>query len=196
MHSPFAANFVKNALSLNAYLTQSTNTYQILDSGASDHMCSQVNMFSSLNKQLHPINVPLPNGQFISILYSSTVPILDGILLDKALYVPSFKFNLLSSSRLTQQLGCSVWFTLDTCFMQGCSLRIPLVLGKTHGGLYIFTPYIQASSVSIPSTSFSASSNIFIVTSVTSKTFDCNDLCYVTLDMSKIENLISLQCKY
>lgn len=63
--SPSAANFAGNASSLNAYLTQSTNTSWILDSGASGHMCSQLNMFSSLHNLSQPINVTLPNGQFV-----------------------------------------------------------------------------------------------------------------------------------
>ncbi|XP_074373494.1 uncharacterized protein LOC141713822 [Apium graveolens] len=47
----------------------------ILDSGASDHMCSQKQLFYSLTPLSQPITIYMPNGQIINIAFIGTVSV-------------------------------------------------------------------------------------------------------------------------
>lgn len=133
-------------------------------------MCSQITLFSSITKLAQPIIVSLPNGQHITVTFTGQVPLIDNIVLDKVLYVPSFKFNLLSVSRLTQQLNCFISFSNDTCYMQGCSLRKPLPIGNSQRGLYIL-PSSSSTVASSNPTTIADSSQIVSNTATTSAPF-------------------------
>lgn len=133
----FAGTLPKSK-SLVCFSTTSTSDW-ILDSGASDHMCSSKSMFSTISPLNQPITISLPNGDILSISFAGTVQITPEIILTNVLYVPNFKYNLLSIHRLTQQLNCTVNFTSTTCFLQGHSLRKPLALGDSQKGLYILS---------------------------------------------------------
>ena len=60
------------------------------------------------------------------------------LVLNGVLYVPSFKYNLLSVSKLSSQLNGYVIFTPQHCLMQAPLLRKPQVLGELYAGLYLF----------------------------------------------------------
>jgi hypothetical protein len=103
-----SANFAGNSVSCNSVFF--SNREWIIDSGASDHMTSS---FSSLdNTQLlnQPCPISLPNGDIVSITHTGTLRISPEISLPNVLYVPSFKFNLLSISKLTSTLNCVAIF--------------------------------------------------------------------------------------
>ncbi|XP_074358952.1 uncharacterized protein LOC141698200 isoform X2 [Apium graveolens] len=116
-----SANFAGNISVLPSFacLSDSQHVNWILDSGASDHMCSQKHLFITLTLLSNPIHISLPNGDLITISYSGTVPLIHDIILHDVLYVPHFKYNLLSISKLTSHLNCTIQFTSDSCFLQG-----------------------------------------------------------------------------
>jgi hypothetical protein len=103
-----SANFAGNLVSCHS--VSFSNREWIIDSGASDHMTSS---FSSLNNtQLlnQPCPISLPNGDIVSITHTGTLRISPAISLPNVLYIPSFKFNLLSISKLTSTLNCVAIF--------------------------------------------------------------------------------------
>ncbi|XP_074301087.1 uncharacterized protein LOC141632441 [Silene latifolia] len=115
--STSSANFAGNILSCSNYnsLPKSladvhSNTW-ILDSGASDHMCFNKAMFSNFRLLSRPFSISLPNGQIVTIDTIGYVCLNSHITLQNVLYVPCFKFNLLSISKLSKQLGSVVSFT-------------------------------------------------------------------------------------
>lgn len=73
--------------------------YWIIDSRATDLITFQ---FSNL---IHPVpihsSIRLPNGQLVSISHKGTVRLTAELVLQDVLYVPTFKFNLISTSKLT-----------------------------------------------------------------------------------------------
>ncbi|KAK9673406.1 hypothetical protein RND81_12G165600 [Saponaria officinalis] len=82
-------------------ITFCDNTW-IVDSGASDHMCSNLKLFSDIETVPKPYSISLPNGHVVTINSVGTVQLIPDIRLTNVLYVPCFKFNLLSVAKLTK----------------------------------------------------------------------------------------------
>ncbi|KAK9758022.1 hypothetical protein RND81_01G201300 [Saponaria officinalis] len=100
--TPFAsANFAGNSYSFVSDVAMQNSW--ILDSGATDHMCANKSLFSRLACIPNPYTISLPNGQIVTIDSVGIVPINSDITLSDVLYVPCFKFNLLSVAKLARQ---------------------------------------------------------------------------------------------
>jgi len=108
-------------------------------------MCYQKNIFLSLTTLCKPYMVSLPNGDSVEVLYSRKVLVNKDITLHEALYVPTFKFNLLSISKLCKQLHCLAIFTEDSCLVQAPSMKRLQVRGKSYGGLYLVESALHTS---------------------------------------------------
>lgn len=70
------------------------------------------------------------------------------------LYVPSFKYNLLSVYRFSNQFNYTIFFNSDYCLLQGPLLKRPQLFGEEREGLYL----LQQSIPKQPS----ASQNLFL----------------------------------
>ena len=58
--------------------------------------------------------------------------------LNNVLCVPSFNLNLMSISKLTNDMKCYVTFYPDSCVMQDLATLRMIVSGKQFGGLCLF----------------------------------------------------------
>lgn len=76
----------------------------IVDTSATDHMCSNKELFSTFHKLHQPHMIGLPDGHDTSVEFYGDVQIHDSIVLHQVLYVPRFKYNLVSVSKLASQL--------------------------------------------------------------------------------------------
>lgn len=102
------------ALSVNNHNGQvkTENNYKenwIVDSGATCHMTYNLDKLcysSSCDNKM----VYLPNGKTTQVSHIGCCSTGEGTLLKDVLVVPAFKHNLLSVSRLTRQLNCSIDF--------------------------------------------------------------------------------------
>ena len=81
----FAANVYKSATLLQTHFSW------IVDSGATDHMCSNKSLFLSLTKLSNPQSIGLPDGHDTSVSFIGSVKLHDSIVLEGALYVPAFQ---------------------------------------------------------------------------------------------------------
>ncbi|XP_021775771.1 uncharacterized protein LOC110739629 [Chenopodium quinoa] len=117
-------------------LTTSLNVGWSVDSGATDHICTNLNMFTSF-KELHGMNntITILDGSKISVLHIGTVTLNGDIQLKNVQYVLTFKFNFLFVPNLCKDMKCKVLFTHDACFVQG-HYQSSILLGKLHVGLY------------------------------------------------------------
>ena len=88
----------------------------IIDIGASDHMTSNTHSFSSIKPFHKPFPVNLLNDSSVDVLATGNVILSDYLKLLDVLFIPSFKVNLLSISRITKTLNCSVTFFPDFFF--------------------------------------------------------------------------------
>ncbi|GJQ91627.1 putative RNA-directed DNA polymerase [Tanacetum coccineum] len=88
------------------------------------------------SEESHPLrgSVVIPNGDSIPVKGKGDYVLLGGTKVNGVLYVPEFKCNLLSVSRLCRDLQCSISFFLDLCIMQGLQKRNLIGAGKCQGG--------------------------------------------------------------
>lgn len=130
------------------FLSTSSSHQWIIDSGASDHMTPNLDLFTSYQTLPHNSYITMPDGQKAPIKHIGNVLLNDKILLHNVLHVPQFQFNLLSVQKLASQFTSSLTFTSSHCLLRDLSLRESLVLGKAHAGLYLVNHNFQSSSCS------------------------------------------------
>ncbi|XP_019241750.1 PREDICTED: uncharacterized protein LOC109221753 [Nicotiana attenuata] len=111
----------------------------ILDSGATNHMTYNKLLLTNIKILVYPYLVSLPNGYKVKVTLIGDVVLSPKFSLKKVLFVPSFKFNLISVHSLIVQLDCIVVFTKYVCILlQGPSLKRPLEIGKAKTGMYLY----------------------------------------------------------
>lgn len=89
----------------------------ILDSGASEYMTFDKSILFDIITLTQPLIVNLSNSFKIRVTYAGKVSLFPDIILDRVLYVPSFKFNLLSIHKFCYQFGCELIFGAFLCSM-------------------------------------------------------------------------------
>uniref|UniRef100_A0A803NB22 Integrase catalytic domain-containing protein n=1 Tax=Chenopodium quinoa TaxID=63459 RepID=A0A803NB22_CHEQI len=90
----------------------------IVDSGATDHMASNLALFSDIHKLPNHVKVSLPDGSVKLVLHSGIVNLNSQVKLDNVLYIPEFRHNLLSVGKLLDQNDLVVVFEQDSCSFQ------------------------------------------------------------------------------
>jgi len=98
-------------------------------------MCHSRELFTNFLSLSRPITVTLPNGKKEIVTHVGTVIITRDSVIHEVLYIPSFKYNLLSVSKCSNQDGSCVIFTSKYCIMQAPLVKKPQVLGELIGGL-------------------------------------------------------------
>lgn len=78
-------------------------------------------------------NIQLPIRDSAEVSHIGNYPMTGGDLLRNVLCVPTFKFNLLSVSKVTRDLNC---YAKHCVFRNLCTGKVK-VTGKEQGGLYI-----------------------------------------------------------
>ena len=107
----------------------------IIDSKATDHISSSLKYFQIYFK-IKPVTVNLPNGSLVTAQYLGTIKFPSGLILHSVLYVPNFKFNLISISKLISVLSYKFIFSGDFCEIQDVISLRTIGLAKLQGGLY------------------------------------------------------------
>ena len=99
-------------------------------------MCTSLHLFkTSLPSQNS--NVTLSNVYSIPITRIGYVELFSDLVVDNVLYVPQFRFNLLSISAITQFHHCSVHFLFESCLIQDRTQGKVIGIGSYFGNLYI-----------------------------------------------------------
>ncbi|GJU07481.1 putative RNA-directed DNA polymerase [Tanacetum coccineum] len=108
----------------------------IVDSGCTEHITHILNLFHGSIKATRELPVTIPNGDSIPVKGKGSCTLPNGTEIRDVLYVPEFTCNLLSVSRLTRDLRCSVTFFPDFFKMQDLNSRKLIGTGKCQRGLY------------------------------------------------------------
>lgn len=123
----------------NPFINSCSTTPWILDSGATDHIVSDLSILSKI--QPSPVStVHLPTGSAAHISHTGTVCFNSNFSLENVLCVPSFNLNLMSASKLTSALNCCVIFFPTFYVLQDLAMGKMIGSGKQQGGLYYMTP--------------------------------------------------------
>ncbi|KAL1108514.1 hypothetical protein V6Z11_D03G115100 [Gossypium hirsutum] len=131
----------------------------IIDTGATDHILSDLHFLESpVACALGSPCVRLLNGSSVSVTHVGTCTVLPNLHLTRVLYVPNFRYNILSVSKLTTDLNCMVSFYPHFCLIQDLSSGKMRGIGKVRGGLYFLDPSQQ--TLVIPPSSIAANASI------------------------------------
>ena len=136
---PFVCSSNSNIPALNAW---------VIDSGATNHISHQRSVCKTF-KFLPNTNVTLPNGVLVNIVGIGNIDLGSNLSLTDVLYIPQFKFNLLSVSCLTKRMHCCVWFDENLCGIQDHTRALTIGMGREIANLY----FLDIESVSFPGTS-------------------------------------------
>ena len=120
----------------NTCFLSSSSTW-VIDSRATYHMIGNSNLFTTFQSHPSTSTVTLANGSTSSVLRSGTIYSTPLITLISVLSLPQFSFNLISMSKLTRTLNCSISFFPDHCLIQNLSRKRIIDRGREFGGLYI-----------------------------------------------------------
>ncbi|CAN1765799.1 hypothetical protein LINPERHAP1_LOCUS9737 [Linum perenne] len=107
----------------------------ILDTGASDHITCSRRYFTS-SKPVFGVNVYLPDSSSVSVSHIGTAKLPNGLVIYDVLLVPNFHFNLVSISKLTNDLPVSLSFHSDKCHIQDLMTSKMIGLATQVKGLY------------------------------------------------------------
>ncbi|RVX22575.1 Retrovirus-related Pol polyprotein from transposon RE2 [Vitis vinifera] len=111
----------------------------ILDSGASDHLSGNKDLFSSITTTSALPTVTLANGsQTVAKGIGLALP-LPSLPLTSVLYTPECPFNLISISKITRTLNCSITFSDKFVTLQDRSTGKTIGIGRESQGLYHLT---------------------------------------------------------
>ncbi|KAL2932871.1 Retrovirus-related Pol polyprotein from transposon RE1 [Bienertia sinuspersici] len=114
-----------------------SNSKWVIDSGATDHICSDLSMFDDNEKfDKRPNTIIVADGKHIVVEHVGKITFQNGIQLNKVLHVPGVRFNLISTHKLCRDMNCDIVFTNDKCLLQDKSQGTSLVLGSLESGLY------------------------------------------------------------
>ena len=95
----------------------------VIDSGATDHMTGNSNLFTTFQSHLSTSAVTLADGSRSCVLRSGTIHPTPLITLIPVLSLPRFSFKLIYVSKLTRTLNYSISFFLDHCLIQDLSMK-------------------------------------------------------------------------
>ena len=112
----------------------------IIDSGATDHITPQLQLFTSYKPVRQDCFITMPNGRKAQIKHVGTIVLKDQIILPDVLHVLDFQFNLLSASKKAKLMSSNAVFTPDSCYIQAHLKSQRLLLGKESGGLCLVNP--------------------------------------------------------
>ena len=89
----------------------------------------------------------LPSRDKVNIVVKGSLPLNSVYYLHNVLCVPTFKVDLISVSRLTRGLNCSITFSPYWCILQDLTTRKMIGLDKQRDGLYYLTTHVMNNSV-------------------------------------------------
>ena len=143
-------------------ISSSPSNFWIIDTGASNHICSSLSLLIEYSSCTSLSFVQLPNDSRASVtlyllnnlhvhlfLLFNYLMIVELVLptqalylfqtvfyMDNDFYIPSFKYNLLSVTQLTKSLNCLIIFSYSHCMFQDSARKKTIGLSKVYDGLY------------------------------------------------------------
>ncbi|OIS98959.1 hypothetical protein A4A49_61011, partial [Nicotiana attenuata] len=124
---------------LNKGSTAGTSANMEVDTGATNHMTGDKSLLKNETSVGNSGQVQLPTGDSASISHMGECQLTGGDVLKDVLCVPTFKFNLMSASKVTEDLKCSVTFFPKCCIFQDLLSGRVKEIGRREEDLYILS---------------------------------------------------------
>lgn len=123
----------------------------IIDIGATNHMASNLDIVENKLEVagIHIKKVHLPNGEVSDVTNMGSCNVANAGRIDNVLYLPEFKHNLLSVSKITKEINCCAIFYLGFYLLQDLCSRKVKVIGKERRGLYLLQQTITRNNKGI-----------------------------------------------
>lgn len=137
LDAPFSGMVSANIQSTSVH--NSSATEWIIDSGATDHMTSNLSLLSNVKVAPAQYTIALPTGDSALITHVGDVLLASGLKLLGVLYVPTFNHNLLSIHKLACDNRCHIMFLPDKCVIQNSITSKVQGEGLLRNGLYYLT---------------------------------------------------------
>ena len=115
----------------------SSSSKWVINSGATNHMTGNFNLFITFQPHLSTSTVTLADGSTSCVLRLGTIHPTPLIILTSVMSLPQFSFNLISMSKLTRTLNCSISFFPDYCLIQDLLTKRIIGRRRESGDLYI-----------------------------------------------------------
>ena len=94
-------------------ISSSPSNVWIIDTGASNHICFSLSLLTQYSPCPSLSFVQLPNGSRASVTHTGSISFSGSLHLDNVIYIPSFKYNLLSITQLTKSRNCLFYPSFD-----------------------------------------------------------------------------------
>lgn len=101
----------------------------------------------------------LPTRDVATVKHIGSTYIFSGHKITNVMYIPEFRYNLLSVLKITKELKCVVMFYPDFCILQDLFGGQVKNIGKEGSGLYVLTS--KSIIKAIDSTSTTSNSSLF-----------------------------------
>ncbi|KAL0430390.1 UNVERIFIED_CONTAM: Retrovirus-related Pol polyprotein from transposon RE1 [Sesamum radiatum] len=129
-YDDYAGNFLANSV------LESSKCW-IVDSGATSHMCNNINIFHKIKENKPGAYIHLADGSKQHVKAVGSVSLSGNLELSDVLHVPTLKFNLLSVSKLCDNTYIRFEFFPICCLLQNHRTSKTVAVGKLIGKLYI-----------------------------------------------------------
>ena len=146
-----SSSIASNAQTGNVFacLTHSS-TLWILDTGASNHISGNKDLFSSVTFPSPLPTITLANGSQTIVKGIGSVCSLPSLPLTSVLYVPNFPFNLISISKLTCDFHCVLTFSHNFVTLQDRRTGKTIGIGhESQGFFHLSSPLCSTACTSM-----------------------------------------------
>lgn len=126
-----------NTNSKRPFFINESSSHWILDTGATTHICATRNLFHILKPLPNEILIHLPDGKTKPVRFHEDIYLHESLILKDVLYIPTFKHNLLSVSKLSKSSNLKFIFFPTSCVVQDLRLKV-LLLWEDNKGSYVF----------------------------------------------------------
>jgi len=130
----------------------------IIDTGASNHMTRSKLFFEKFQPQNKELTVLMADGSMSTVKGHGSICVA-GLKLKTVLYVPSLTCNLLSISKLTRDMDCTVTFLPSRCVFQDRTSGKMIGSAEEKNELYWISENLSPSNQFILRLSFTVHSN-------------------------------------
>ena len=130
-----------------SFTCSNSNCTWIIDSGATDHMTGSSSLFSSYKPCAGNRKVKIADGSLSPIAGTGDVKLSTSLTLSNVLHVPKLSCNLISISKLTQDLNCQAKFFHSHCEFQDTASGKMIGNARECGGLYILDEESNSSKI-------------------------------------------------